>query len=227
MQGRRAFLVGMVMSGAAGLALAMKPTQRLSERGAPVDLEAMIPKSFGGWRIDTRYAPIVLSPELKARLDDLYNQTLSRTYIDDSGASVMLSIAYGGDQSNDATQVHRPEFCYVAQGFQLIASDAAALLVAQQTIPVRRLLAVAGLRSEPITYWVTIGDKATLPGFDRKLLQLRYGLTGAVPDGMLVRVSSLGTDAPTQYALQERFIHDLLAAVEPAQRVRLIGAPAP
>lgn len=59
-----------------------------------------------------------ITPELANNLDKLYSQTLTRTYINNDGYRIMLSVAYGENQlSSDVTQVHRPEFCYVAQGF--------------------------------------------------------------------------------------------------------------
>lgn len=219
-----AMLVALVMLAAAGLAVAMKPGERLADQGERIDLERMIPTAFAGWQIDPRVVPVVPSAEVQARLDELYNQTLARTYVNARGERVMLSIAYGGDQSNDATQVHRPEFCYTAQGFKLLASAAGVISTQYGSIPARRLLAVAGLRSEPIIYWITIGDRATLPGWERKLTQLRYGLTGKVPDGMLVRVSSIGKQTDREYELQEGFVRDMLAALDDAQRVRLTGA---
>ena len=86
------------------------------------------------------------------------------------------------------------------------------------------MLAVKGNRNEPITYWVTIGNKAVLPGFDQKLQQLRYGLTGSVPDGILVRVSSISPDEGRAYRLQTIFIQDMLSTIGTKERVRLIGA---
>jgi EpsI family protein len=149
---------------------------------------------------------------------------LERSYINSRGQRVMLSIAYGGDQSGDGTQVHRPEFCYTAQGFQLTLNHVGELLTQYGTLPVRRLVAVQGRRNEPITYWVTVGDKATLPGVKRKLAQIAYGLTGKVPDGMLVRVSSIDNDEKSAHRLQDIFIQDLLAGLQPRDRVRLAGS---
>ena len=48
-----------------------------------------------------------------------------------------------------------------------------------------------------------------LPGLSRKLAQIRYGLRGEIPDGMLVSFSSLGRDRDQQFILPERFIADL------------------
>jgi len=220
----RMLVIGALMIGAAGLALAMKPTHMLAEGIAKISLEDMIPKQFADWRVDPAIAPVVPDPALQANLDKLYNQTLARTYVNGRGERIMLSIAYGGDQSGDSTQVHRPEFCYAAQGFQLLYNVVDALGTQYGELPVRRLIATQGARKEPITYWITIGDKATLPGIGRKLMQIRYGLTGKVPDGMLVRVSSIGGDTRREYELQNRFINELLAATSPSDRVRLIGA---
>jgi EpsI family protein len=220
----RMIIIGAAMLGAAGLAVAMKPTDKLAAKGPRVDLERMIPKQFGGWRVDPTLIPVLPSPDLQARLNEIYDQTLARTYVNGSGERVMLSIAYGGDQGSDKTQVHRPEYCYAAQGFQIGSSVPGELASHFGQIPVRRLFAVSGARKEPITYWITIGDKATLPGLTRKLIQLRYGLTGQVPDGMLVRVSSIGPDQGTEYRLQDQFLNDMLSAVEAGDRVRLTGA---
>jgi len=159
-------------------------------------------------------------------LDAIYDQTLARTYVNSRGQRVMLSIAYGGDQGSDKTQVHRPEFCYAAQGFQLSKSFENEVAMATGALPVRRLTAVQGTRNEPITYWITVGDQVALPGISRKLLQIRYGITGKVPDGMLVRVSSIGDQAPTAYALHDEFIKDMLAAATADDRVRLAGRAA-
>lgn len=84
-------------------------------------------------------------------------------------------------------------------------------------------MAVRGNRTEPITYWVTVGDKAVLSGIDQKLQQIRYGLSGNVPDGMLVRVSTLGIDEDQAYKLQEAFVRDMLAVVSVNERNRLVG----
>ncbi len=219
----RALVVGAAMLLAAGLAIAIKPTHKISDAGPRVELETMIPSQFGDWRIDPTVVPITVSPQVQARLDKIYDQTLSRSYINAAGQRIMLSIAYGGDQGGESTQVHRPEFCYSSQGFRVLRSAVSEMVTRFGALRVRRLVAVQGQRNEPITYWITVGDRATLPGIGRKLSQLAYGLTGRVPDGMLVRVSSIEADAAAAYAVQDDFVRDLLASVGAASRVRLIG----
>ena len=56
-------------------------------------------------------------------------------------------------------------------------------------------------------------------------MQLREGFAGRIPDGMLVRVSSISKDPAAAYAAQQAFVAELLAAMPAADRVRLAGAP--
>jgi EpsI family protein len=219
----RGLALGIVMIFAAGLALVARPSARMAERRAPINLETAVPASFGDWRVDTSIVPIAVSPDVQAKLDKIYNQTLSRTYINAVGQRIMLSIAYGGDQSNDESQVHRPEYCYTAQGFQVRSSAVSKAVTGYGELAVRRLLAVHGARSEPITYWITVGDSATLPGVGRKLAQIAYGLRGTVPDGVLVRVSSIDVSTDFAYGLQDQFVTEMLKAVDPDTRLRIAG----
>ena len=215
--------IALLMVSSAALAVVLKPNQRLVEELPPLKLEEAVPKSFGDWRLDTSMVPVDPSPDVQASLNAIYSQLLARTYVNSQGERVMLSIAYGADQSGDGSQVHRPEFCYTAQGFQVMANNVGTLLTQYGTLPVRRLLAVQGNRNEPITYWVTVGDKATLPGVERKLSQLAYGLTGKIPDGMLVRVSSINLQNDAAYKLQEKFIGDMLQSMDAKDRLRVAG----
>lgn len=220
---RRAVVVGAAMIAASGLAVAARPTRRIADEGPRVDLEATVPERFGDWRIDPSIVPVALSPEVQAKLDKYYNQTLARTYINGRGQRIMLSIAYGGDQASEETQVHRPEFCYVAQGFTLSGARDDRIVTPWGPLPARRLNAVQGPRREPITYWVRIGDRATLPGIGRKLTQITYGLRGTVPDGMLVRVSSISSRPEEAYVLHDDFTVAMLGAADQVARARLAG----
>jgi EpsI family protein len=216
-------VIASLMFVAAALAASLTPSQRLADQREPVDLKRLVPEQFADWKTDASLVPVGLSADVRAKLDELYSQTLERTYINPKGQRIMLSIAYGGDQRGEATQVHRPEFCYTAQGFRIVRNAVGELSTDYGALPVRRLVAVQGRRNEPITYWVTVGDKATLPGLDRKLAQLSYGLAGKIPDGMLVRVSSIDSDEKQAHQLQERFIKDMLGVLNPQARAQLAG----
>lgn len=202
----------------------MKPSYRLSEHKPPIQLAAQIPEAFGEWRLDKSITPVLPDPGLQAMLDSLYSQTIARTYINAEGQRMMLSIAYGSDQGNEATAVHRPEFCYSAQGFRVEKVGSEFADIGGTQVPVAHLVARLGQRIEPITYWVTLDESATLPGVGRKLQQIRYGLKGQIPDGMLVRVSSFGSDLPAAFERQKEFLRQLHEAVPAQVRARYFGA---
>lgn len=208
-----------------GLAFALTPTIKVSELGPKVDLESMLPKQFGAWTTDDTVAPLRTDPETAATLDRLYNQILSRTYVDAHNRRVMLLIAYGGDQS-ESMQVHKPEVCYPSLGFQIHNESAGSLDTGLGRIPVHRMVAVQGARVEPITYWMTLGDKIAEGGGGAwKLEQIKYGLTGKIPDGLLFRLSSITTDDTAAYQAQEAFTQALIKALPEKDRARFIGRP--
>lgn len=221
----RHLVVGLCMFAAAGMALALKPTQKIADAGPKIDLETLIPKTFGDWKIDTTIVPLIANPEQTALINKIYNQTLSRTYVNSHNERVMLSIAYGGDQS-DNMAVHKPEVCYPGQGFNIIKNTMSTFSTNEGSIPVKRLVASLGPRVEPITYWTTVGDTVAVNRLKWKLQQLKYGLTGKIPDGLLFRVSSIQADDAKAYQLQDDFTRAMLKAMTPDGRQRIIGNPA-
>ena len=209
-----------LMLGAAIAAPQLKP---LRVEGAAVNLHSLVPQAFGDWSIDPTLEPIPPTAEVQAKLDRIYSQTLTRSYVNSRGEQMMLTIAYGGDQS-DALKAHRQEVCYTAQGFTIQGLQQGELYAAGRTIPVTRMLAVRGERFEPVTYWFTMGDRVVRGRVERLQTQLASGLAGRIPDGMLVRVSSISPDAGAAFAAQQSFIDALLAAMPPTQAARVVGA---
>ena len=220
---KQTIFVGVLMILAFAASIYLKPTKKIADTMPAVNLEKMIPTRFGVWHADTVALEQIVSPDRKALLDKIYNQTLNRTYLDNNGTRIMLSIAYGGDQSSEM-QVHRPELCYTAQGFQVGKDRLDTLSTKFGSLPIKRLFAVQESRNEPITYWIRVGDNAIVPnGLQQKLTQLRYGFTGKVADGMLVRVSSISLDDIGAYRIQDNFVREMLAAMSKEDRVRIAG----
>ena len=218
----KALVVLVLMMLAYAGAQAWRPHTRLADTRPKVDLETLFPKAFADWTVDDRMPVQLVSPDTQAMLNKIYNQTLSRTYVNRKGDRIMLSVAYGGDQS-DATRAHRPEVCYPAQGFQMQASQNTQLNLGTHQLPVRQLVAKLGGRSEPITYWITVGERITITGTEQKLAQLSYSTRGVIPDGMLVRVSSIDADVAGAYSRHQSFIGALVKAVPEAQQSQVIG----
>jgi EpsI family protein len=222
-QTRNALIATIFMALSAGLAWAMTPTHKIVDDIGRLDIEKAVPLQFGDWKIDILSSGAVINPQLEAELQKIYSATLSRTYVNSRGERIMLSVAYGEDQ-RDGMQLHYPEICYPAQGFQITGRHQDNLSVAQGSIPVQRLETVLGERRfEPVSYWTMIGDNAALKGRQKKMLELHYGLQGKIPDGLLFRVSSIDRDAPEAYRLQDRFVTDMIKAMTPEARRRLAG----
>lgn len=211
----------MILTAVAALLLRME-VSAVSRKEVP-DLERRIPEQFTGWSVDHSAAVGVVSPEIRQALDGLYSAEIARTYADGQGRRVMLVIAYSADQGSEQSQVHRPEVCYTAQGFSIRRVEDKALTHLGSELEVRRLLGERGLRYEPITYWTTMGDRALLPGMERLATRLQLALQRKIPDGFLVRVSTVGLAMPEAFDLQERFIEGLIAAIAPDLRERLTG----
>jgi EpsI family protein len=218
------FVIGLLMITASAAGNFLKPTAKLSDSRPSVNLEKIIPEQFGEWHKDPVELEQIITPERKELIAKIYNQTLTRSYLDSHGSRIMLSIAYGGDPSTKEMRVHRPEICYPAQGFQVEKQFLDTLATKFGTLPIKRLIAVQGSRNEPITYWITMGDKALVQkGLQQKFAQLRFGLTGKVPDGMLVRISSINRDDKEAYQMQDNFIREMLAAMSKDDRERISG----
>jgi EpsI family protein len=148
---------------------------------------------------------------------------VSRTYVNAWGERMMLVVAYGGDASN-ALKAHRQEVCYAAQGFEIRNVLDENLHFREKTIPVWRVVAVRGPRSEPVTYWFIVGDRAVVGRLERLMVQLRLGLSGRIPDGMLVRVSSISANPAQAFNGQEEFIGALLEGMRQGDVYRLLGS---
>lgn len=220
----RAAFLALVMVAASAVAVAITPRVFIADIYAREKLANIIPTTFSDWSVDDSIIPVPPSPDLQKVLDATYDETLALTFKNSAGDRIMLSLAYGRNQHKGMI-THRPEICYPAQGFKLNGgvSDGA-IDIQGKPLPVKRLVAAMGPRNEPITYWVMVGDEVTEFGYPHRWVALRYGLKGQIPDGVLVRISSIGADNNKAFALQDTFIRDLLAAIPAQKRTRLLGA---
>ncbi len=221
---RTPFLIVALMIAASVGAMVARPSAKVSDERPAVSLESIIPKQFGDWREAPKGHVQVVNPQTQELLDKLYSEIVTRIYVNAGGYRVMLSLAYGSDQRG-ALQAHKPEVCYPAQGFVLKNNEAGLLATSFGEISVRRLFTTMGARQEPVTYWFTLGDKMVEGRSQvyKRIMEVSYGLTGRIPDGMLFRISSIDPDQSRAYGMQQQFVDQLLNAVSPAERKRLSG----
>jgi len=216
------WVAGIAMLACAALANAWRPVPVVQPA---FSLETVLPTRFGAWTVDKSVTPIAPTPDVQENLDKLYGQIVSRAYVNARGERMMLVVAWGGDQS-DSLKAHRQEVCYTAQGFAVQDVHRDRMAFASGEVPLVRMHARKGNRSEPVSYWFTMGDHIVIDRAGRLMTQVRYGLLGTIPDGLLVRVSNLSRDPAAAYAAQDEFMRALLGAVEPAWRRRLAGLDA-
>jgi EpsI family protein len=109
-------LACVAMLAAAGLAYLMTPHRLMARTQEAFNIDAHIPHAFGEWSALPGIQAI--KPPSDGLEAEIYNQEVSRAYLDKEGHGIMLMIAYGESQS-DRLQLHHPEVCYTAQGFRV------------------------------------------------------------------------------------------------------------
>ena len=221
-----AWIMAALMCGAALAGVVGRPGKTAAQLGGGLVLKTAVPSEFGGWKLLPEQGTQVINPQTQELLDKLYSQILTRTYVNKDGYRIMLSMAYGDDQRG-GLQAHRPEVCYPAQGFKVSSKVDGRLPTEYGAIEVRRLTTSLGLRREPVTYWLTVGDQVIRNNFDKRLAEFRFAFTGQIPDGLLFRVSSIDDDPARAFAMQQRFAADLMSAVSASERRKLSGLATP
>ena len=216
-----AWLMSALMCGAAISGIAARPN--IPEE--PNFLESTVPETFGGWR-KLKEAAQIVDPGTEAILKKIYREILSRTYVNDAGDRIMLSMARSGNQIG-IQAAHIPDICYPAQGFSVGSAKDGELRTPYGQIAVRRLTTNNRERYEPVTYWLTMGDQVVKTRWDKRMAQFRSVLTGESPGGLLFRVSSIDRESEHAFAIQQKFVADMMASVSAEGRRKLSGLRAP
>jgi len=212
-----------IMLGSVGLAQFLKPHKFWADHTGEPNYEKVIPHRFGDWE-EVPYANRgVVNPVQEESLRRIYSQTFARTFVHKpTGRGIMLSIAYGRDQTND-TQLHTPEQCYPSQGFRVDHREDVDLPSPVGTIKAVRLLTTLGTeRKEPLTYFIRVGDSVTRGSKERNIERIKLAMRGYLVDGTLIRVSEV-TRRDDPFVLQDQFIADLLKAMPEHDRGYVIG----
>lgn len=188
------------------------------------ELDKLIPLAIGPWRFRTESGLVLPPPD--QLVDQLYSQQVARAYepVDDASiAPVMLMVAYGSSQSG-MLQVHRPEVCYPASGFALSPTLAVDIdVVAGRRVPANYFTATRDLRTERVLYWTRVGDALPRSWTEQRLAVMSSNLRRRIPDGVLVRLSTIGGDEATAKVTLDRFAATMLADLPPRGRRVLIG----
>ena len=220
---RRAVIIAGFFAVTAGAAAALTP--RFHERFlVGVKLGDVIPQKVGAWSAVDGGSVVV--PE-QAEATSVYDQVLTRSFVAPGQPAVMLLIAYGGAQSG-LMKVHRPNVCYETNGFKIGAlSPAQVHLSNGRTVPSERFIATRSDRIEQVLFWTRIGSGFPVTLDEQRWMTLQEGFKGLIPDGVLVRMSTIGPDAVASRKALDTFASALVNESGAQAKALLVGTPTP
>lgn len=219
---RRKVVAGIGLVGLAGVLQARQPVP-YRPRVPQKTLEGMIPNQVGRFAFETS-SGFVLPPS-DALSDRLYDSLITRAYLSPQGEVAMFLIAYNNRQDG-VLQIHRPEVCYPAGGFTLSPVQPIDIaLPSGAELPAQIFSATGEQRNEVVTYWTRVGDKFPRKWSDQRLAVAQDNLRGYIPDGALVRLSTIANDTASVTPMLEGFVSDFFKASPPRLRNLLFNTP--
>jgi EpsI family protein len=216
---RRKVLLGLVFGSAAAVAALRLPSKRLDYLGRQ-KLDDLVPKTIGPWKFVTASGLVVPPEDQLSRT--LYSQLLTRVYADGDNPPVMLLIAQAAGQTG-ILQVHRPETCYPASGYQISPVTQHDVPLGASTLRTNTLRATNEGTTESMIYWTRVGDRIPTSWRQQKLDVAEDNLRGIIPDAVLVRISTVNSDEAAAQATLDAFAKSLIGSVAPARRSVLIA----
>lgn len=219
---RRQFVLGGALLATVAATWMLRPRQ-VASRLQPGMLDRAVPRTIGRYRFLTE-SGLVLPPadEISERI---YDQVLTRVYAVDGNQPVMLLIAYGSAQDY-TLQAHLPEVCYPSSGYTLTDLSRVPVALARAREQATFLTAERADRIEQVFYWTRIGSRFPATLTDERLAVIGSNLAGVLPDGVLVRISTLSPDRVTALGELQDFNRALVAAIGPLGRRLLLGRQA-
>ena len=214
MMTRRKFGLGLAFASVAGVAAARLPNKNLDYLGKQ-KLESVIPDKIGRWNYVSS-SGLVVPPE-DQMIRALYSQLVTRVYSDGSGPPIMLLVAQSATQTG-ILQIHRPEICYTAGGYQLSAIEPHVVGLPWGGLPTLSMSATSDSRTEQLVYWTRIGDRLPKSWREQRMVVAMDNLRRIIPDAIMVRVSTFGNDKARALASMDEFIVSLMNSVSPQVR---------
>lgn len=188
---RRHLVVGGLLAGLAAASYARMPIKP-DRRVPPGTLEALMPNRVGSWTFASSSGVVLPPPD--ALSDRLYDNLVVRTYTALDKPPVMLLVAYSNVQDG-ILQIHRPEFCYTAGGYELSPTVDLGIVDSNGVRHgANAFVATARDRTEQVLYWTRIGQSFPQSWAQQRLAVVKSNLRKITPDGLLARLSLLDED---------------------------------
>jgi EpsI family protein len=194
-------------------------TPRASVDVIAPDLDSILPDQFGAWR-RIALSNAVLPQEVELGPGEA---VAYRAYADDLGRVVTLVAAYG-PPLGDSVRLHRPESCYVAQGFTILDREESEIDLDGKATAIVNLWTQSPSRREAVSYWLRNGPAFTTRAAQSQWFSV-FRESRKPLDGALVRVSTVnGRDA--LFDLHRDFLIEFATALPPEGKALLLGGGA-
>lgn len=203
---RRQVVLGALCAGVtvASYSLLPSPTMARLPRGT---LDSWMPAQIGNYAF-AKSSGVVLPPADELA-DRLYDNIVTRIYASPEGSAVMVMLAYSSVQDG-MLQVHRPEFCYTANGFSLTPTSPSSIVDRTgRKLGADEFFGTAADHSEQVLYWTRIGPWFPQTWVEQRVAVMRENLKGRVPDGLVARVSTLDENRSRAVATLQNFVLNL------------------
>ena len=184
-------------------------------------LEGFVPKDVGPWKFETKSGLVL--PPVDPLTDQIYSDIVTRVYVSEKAPPVMMLIAYSNTQ-NGMLQLHRPEVCYPASGFKLTETVIESIVINPKTqLATRHFSAEGASRNEQVLYWTRIGSELPTGWLEQRAAVVRANLRGVIPDGILVRLSTIAPDYNAARPVLNAFTGALVDSLNAPARKLLVG----
>jgi EpsI family protein len=210
-------VIGGILAASSAIAFARQP--QVHYRAVdPTQFEGWVPRQVASWKM-TGASGVVLPPP-DSLVDRLYDNLVTRVYTSPTHPAVMFLMAYNHLQDG-VVQVHRPEVCYPVGGFQLSKTESVEIPVRSGRIPANFFTARGPKRVEQVLYFTRLGDAYPRSWSEQRMTVMRANLAGRIPDGMMMRLSLLGSDPSAALRILNRFAAEFIST-SPIELRRLL-----
>lgn len=204
---RRGVLIGSGLAAAGAVSYLASP-KAIAKPIGPEAFRDSIPAQVGGWT-SRKSQEVVLPPQDES--NKLYENQETRVYQGPGLPAIMFLVAFSSIQQNDV-QVHRPEICYPASGFQILKTAPTQISYRGQSFAGRELIAHRGGLHERVIYWIRVGNSFPTSWREQRITMALGNLRGSIPDGVLFRVSAIEEPGESTSPMLRKFIEEFLNA---------------
>ena len=202
----------------------------LEAHASPPDLERLISQHPDGWH---EVPSSLTSPAWKNSGKGEYDIVAGRTYQNAYGQQVMVVMTWSRDGVRRAG--HIQQACYNASGFAVSELKAEKLVTDSGSLVLTSFIAKRAGGIEDVVYWRITGGEPDMSNtaavrahyllihrFD-KLKRLPLIMLAAIPDNIMVRVSTMRTNTEQPATAHLAYLKDYLEQLSPADRRLITG----